>query len=298
MVASTPVHDAAAALRDVYLLRITSELAEGVHGYALDMDGARPAAAQLMFLLYWLAVLDHLWCARVEQRETTYQDAQHAARDMFPSPDHASQLHDVLQATSTLPASAPQPRAPGAPELPPYGVTDRVRLRDELLHVREQLFAWMRDQLGVPRPPPTEDDEDERDDMPFGLQHDPNVVAGLAAGTDALRREEAERGHRASWPLVYDDDAADRPAGDDAPGPDDQPAPSGALEPDDSLGQRDAPERDDAAEPGATPILDRALPDATEGPGTLSPPEESTDARADETEHYAQLFKHKVRGLR
>ena len=52
----------------------------------------------------------------------------------------------------------PRVQTPRPSDVPPYGQTDRVRLRDLLIDAREQTFAWMREQLGLPPPPAVGED--------------------------------------------------------------------------------------------------------------------------------------------
>ena len=45
-------------------MRIMSDMSEGVVGYACSADDALDTDTQLMYVLYWMDVLDHLWAAR------------------------------------------------------------------------------------------------------------------------------------------------------------------------------------------------------------------------------------------
>lgn len=153
VVTSTPQDSAAtAALRDTYLLRIMSDMWEGVAGYACSADDKLDTDTQLMYVLYWMDVLDHLWAARLGGRHVALDEVQQRADSLYPTPDHASRIDSVLEEVVT------DDRVLGAPvDMPQYSPTDRVRLRDEMTRAREQLFGWMRDQLRLPRPPTIEE---------------------------------------------------------------------------------------------------------------------------------------------
>lgn len=146
-----------AAIHDAYLLRITSELSEGITGYSASETEACSQDVQLMYVLYWMDVLDQLWVARLEQHTTQLCQVQQRARAHFPTPDEADRVATVLQTSFSVSTSDVWHAEPRDTDVPPYGVTDRVRLRDELLNAREQLFAWMRSQKGTSPPPTTMD---------------------------------------------------------------------------------------------------------------------------------------------
>ena len=133
-------------------MRIMSDMSEGVVGYACSADDALDTDTQLMYVLYWMDVLDHLWAARLSERHVALDEVQKCAACVFPTPEDAPRVHPVVQEVVM------DDRVLGTPvDMPRYSPTDRVRLRDEMTRAREQLFGWMRDQLRLPRPPTIEE---------------------------------------------------------------------------------------------------------------------------------------------
>ena len=134
-------------------MRIMSDMSEGVVGYACSADDALDTDTQLMYVLYWMDVLDHLWAARLSERHVALDEVQKCAASVFPTPEDAPRVHPVVQEVVM------DDRVLGTPvDMPRYSPTDRVRLRDEMTRAREQLFGWMRDQLRLPRPPTIEEE--------------------------------------------------------------------------------------------------------------------------------------------
>ena len=159
VVTSTPIDiPSTAALHDTYLLRLTSEMTDGIRGYTCRMDAALDHDTQLMYVLYWMELLDLLWAARLSRAFIQLQDARALAEASFPTPAHAHRVAAVLGTSTSLVTSRTGELAlQSQPHIPALCQTDCVRLRDEILHAKEQLFGWMRDQLGVPRPPTIDD---------------------------------------------------------------------------------------------------------------------------------------------
>ena len=159
VVTSTPIDiPSTAALHDTYLLRLTSEMTDGIRGYTCRMDPELDDDTQLMYVLYWMELLDLLWAARLNRAFIQLQDARTVAGASFPTPEHAHRVAAVLGTSTTLITSRTGELAlQSQPQIPALCQTDCVRLRDEILHAKEQLFGWMRDQLGVPRPPNIDD---------------------------------------------------------------------------------------------------------------------------------------------
>lgn len=155
--ASTPLQGPVAAIHDAYLLRITSELSEGITGYSTAATDDFPQDVQLMYVLYWMDVLDQLWVARLEQRVTELDRVKEGACAHFPTPDKADQVAAALQTSAAVSSSEAWQAGPSDKSVPPYGTTDRIRLRDEMCNARERLFAWMRSQKGLAPPPTTVD---------------------------------------------------------------------------------------------------------------------------------------------
>ena len=134
-------------------MRIMSDMSEGVVGYACSADDALDTDTQLMYVLYWMDVLDHLWAARLSERHVALDEVQKCAASVFPTPEDAPRVHPVVQEVVM------DDRVLGTPvDMPRYSPTDCVRLRDEMTRAREQLFGWMRDQLRLPRPPTIEEE--------------------------------------------------------------------------------------------------------------------------------------------
>ena len=128
-------------------------MSEGVVGYACSADDALDTDTQLMYVLYWMDVLDHLWAARLSERHVALDEVQKCAASVFPTPEDAPRVHPVVQEVVM------DDRVLGTPvDMPRYSPTDCVRLRDEMTRAREQLFGWMRDQLRLPRPPTIEEE--------------------------------------------------------------------------------------------------------------------------------------------
>ncbi|WFD37332.1 uncharacterized protein MJAP1_000276 [Malassezia japonica] len=154
IISTTPLLGATAALRDTYLLRLTTELTEGVVGYSTKSDSEHTAKAQLLHVLYWADLLDQLWAARLQRVPQRLSDAQKSAKTRFPTLDMESESMRI-DAESVR----PPPIVHGAvdEQIPPYAQTDRVRLRDVLSQAEQQLFGWMRNELGVPQPPEQEE---------------------------------------------------------------------------------------------------------------------------------------------
>lgn len=210
--ASTPLQGPVAAIHDAYLLRITSELSEGITGYSTAATDDVPQDVQLMYVLYWMDVLDQLWVARLEQRVTELDRVKEGACAHFPTPDKADQVAAVLQTSAAVSSSEAWQAGPSDKSVPPYGTTDRIRLRDEMCNARERLFAWMRSQKGLAPPPTTVD--------PW-----PSTHHTLESSADAEEREarlEAEEEEEAeTWaaehlaPPASDEDRAEERAEDD-----------------------------------------------------------------------------------
>lgn len=154
--AATPLQGCVAAIHDAYLLRITSELTEGITGYSAAGTAEFPQDVQLMYVLYWMDVLDQLWAARLGQHTIQLEKVQERARAHFPTPELADQVAATLKTIADVSTEAWQAE-PSDAAVPRYGMTDRVRLRDEMLNAREQLFVWMRAQKGAAPPPTTMD---------------------------------------------------------------------------------------------------------------------------------------------
>lgn len=179
--AATPLVGTAAALHDAYLLRLTSETAEGIAAYDTRADLHLSRDAQLMYTLYWMDVLDQLWAARLTPAALSLQKACAAAQAKFPTPERPDRISASLATASSI--RSPMPSEVAEPDIgiPAYSQTDRVRLRDELLHAREQLFGWMRDQVGMPRPPNV--DAEDRGTLPAheadGLSQEVNEAAAV-----------------------------------------------------------------------------------------------------------------------
>ncbi|WFD32928.1 hypothetical protein MSPP1_003981 [Malassezia sp. CBS 17886] len=150
---TTPLHGSSASLRDVYLLRVVSELFDGVVGYSLARDTTLARDVQLTLVLYWADVLDQLWAARLHRAELTFHDAQHAAHVKFPLPERADQLPSIFATSTYIQSPMAPPSSISLGDIPPLSTTDSVRLRDVLVDTREQLFAWMRRQFGMEPPP-------------------------------------------------------------------------------------------------------------------------------------------------
>jgi len=133
-------------------MRIMSDMSEGVVGYACSADDALDTDTQLMYVLYWMDVLDHLWAARLSGRHVALDEVQKCAASVFPKPEDAPRVRPVVQEVVM------DDRVRGTPvDMPRYSPTDRVRLRDEMTRAREQLFGWMRDQLRLPLQPNIEE---------------------------------------------------------------------------------------------------------------------------------------------
>ncbi|WFD21178.1 GTPase Cdc42 [Malassezia caprae] len=173
--AATPLQGCVAAIRDAYLLRITSELTEGITGYSAAGTAEFTQDVQLMYVLYWMDVLDQLWAARLEQHTTQLATVQERARAQFPTPDLADRVTAALQTITDVTREAWQVEPLDA-DVPRYSMTDRVRLRNEMLNAREQLFTWMRTEKGVAPPPTTVDAW-------------PNTQAALQTSAEAEERE-------------------------------------------------------------------------------------------------------------
>lgn len=260
VVASTPLDTAAtAALRDAYLLRVTSEMAEGVAGYACDADTRHDVETQLMYVLAWMDTLDRLWAARLTSRVLTLGDAQAGAHAVYPTPAHADRIRAKLTSSDELDEQSKDVGGRPSADMPRYSQTDRVRLRDELLRAREQLFAWMRQQLGMPLPPTVED---------------ASPTTGARPRKEWGPEQEPEQGpeQEATEPLANDADN-EREAGT-------PPA-------------KDADNKQDAGKlPASHAGTKHANDEDTDGPvvgGRLAAPGVS--------DHYAQLFEKKVRAV-
>lgn len=157
VIAATPLHQESVPVRDTYLFRVLSEMTEGVRGFDITSASAKEADMELMYVLYWMDVLDKLWAARFHQRHVSLREIQDESKATFPTPTEASRVPEVLASATSLGSPVSEAEADPPASVPKYSVTDSIRLRDEMLDAKEQLFGWMRDQLGVPRPPVMED---------------------------------------------------------------------------------------------------------------------------------------------
>ncbi|KAI3617082.1 hypothetical protein CBS9595_002991 [Malassezia furfur] len=268
VVSATPLRGSAAALRDAYLLRLTTELTEGIVGYSIR--DAPDRFALLTQVLYWTDLLDQLWDARIRRIALPLTDAQHTAHERFP--EHTSEAARIEDAESVRPSA--QVKGDTDTSIPAYDQTERVRLRDVLSQAEQQLFAWMRDALGAP-PPPVQDEEDDD-------------VGGMPMSSTLLSNEAGQDGSEDGDPADNDEDVADM----DNAAPSDGPAVEAVAD--------DIAADAEAMRAGAP---DTKAPDAnapeTEGgdAGTSLPAPDSPapEALTEEQQHYADVFEHKVR---
>lgn len=157
VVAATPLQKPTASVRDAYLLRLTTDITEGVVGYALHSKSDRDQ--RLQQVLYWTDVLDQLWTARIRRIPWTLHHARQLAHQRFPN-DQSMDQH-IKQTESMAPASSIEGTQDDS--IPAFDQTDRVRLRDVLSGAEHELFGWMRDARGLPRPPDQDPVEYERE---------------------------------------------------------------------------------------------------------------------------------------
>ncbi|WFD08441.1 hypothetical protein MVES1_003817 [Malassezia vespertilionis] len=155
VVCATPLIGSTAAVRDTYLLRITSDIMDEITGYDANADPAVPRASQLSYVLYWVSVLDQLWSARLDCASIHLHDVKVHASKQFPTPQHAAPMNARIASAASVTRAERVPMHAND-SIPEYGQTDRVRLRDVLIRARDQLFRWVRAQLGA-LPPPEED---------------------------------------------------------------------------------------------------------------------------------------------
>ncbi|WFC96455.1 hypothetical protein MBRA1_003112 [Malassezia brasiliensis] len=265
VVSATPLRGSAAALRDAYLLRLTTELTEGIVGYPIR--NAPDRFALLTQVLYWTDLLDQLWDARIRRIALPLTDAQHTAHERFP--ENVPEAVRIEDAESVRPFA--QVKGDTDTSIPAYDQTERVRLRDVLSQAEQQLFAWMRDALGAPPPPVQDEEDDDLGGMPRSSVMLPNE-AGQDSGEDGNP--------------TYNNDM-------DNAAPNDGPAAEAVAD--------DIAADADAIRAGApdTEVPDADAPDTEAGDGRapLHAPESlAREALTEEQQHYADVFEHKVRG--
>lgn len=267
VVCATPLVGSTASLRDTYLLRLTSDLTEGITAYPIHKEAQR--STLLRRVLYWADVLDQLWTARVQRVPHTLSHALHDAHQRFLT--HAS---DPARAADVASIAPPPPIQGNVdPQIPAYDQTERVRLRDVLAGAEQQLFAWMRDALGAPQPP----------------------LCDADGGTNAAAMQDEALLQNATRPL-HDEQAAEAERAHEAAADEvDAGEPFINKEPDAHSTDAHAP-----AAPAA-PALSRAPSEAPAAPHPDAPPQEAVPDRAGpapctaEHQHYADLFEQKVR---
>ncbi|WFD45216.1 hypothetical protein MPSI1_003894 [Malassezia psittaci] len=165
VIAATPLQKPTAPVRDAYLLRLTTDITEGIIGYALHSKPDRDQ--RLQQVLYWIDVLDQLWTARIRRIPWTLHHARQLAHQRFP--DDESIDRRIKQTESMEPVS--NIKGTQDDSIPAFDQTDRVRLRDVLAGAEHELFGWMRDARGLPRPPDQDPVDYERE-----LQRDAQMM--------------------------------------------------------------------------------------------------------------------------
>ena len=177
LVTSIPIIGSSAALRDAYLLRVTSELTEGIIGYNVAMD-TRRRDVQLTFVLYWLDLLDRVWSARMNREQLDLNAARHDSKAAYPWDKDEKTLQNARDATSSFQPPTSRISTPLPADVVTFQQTDRIRLREVLVTARGHIFSWMRSQIGEKAPPML-------DEMP--VQRDP--VDGVVRQAAALAEQ-------------------------------------------------------------------------------------------------------------
>ena len=165
VVAATPLLKPTASVRDAYLLRLTTDITEGIVGYALHSKPDRDQ--RLQQVLYWIDVLDQLWTARIRRIPWTLHHARQLAHQRFSddqSIDRRIKQTESMESASNIEGTQDD-------SIPAFDQTERVRLRDVLAGAEHELFGWMRDARGLPRPPDQDPVEYERE-----LQRDAQMI--------------------------------------------------------------------------------------------------------------------------
>lgn len=210
LVTATPLVGSSANVHDAYLLRLTTEITDGIPGYATRDDAELGRDAQLVYVLYWLDLLDQAWAARIQREPFDLAAAQTHTLKRFPWSEEHAALAAAKASAASLRSPAARVSTPVSSELAPYGQTDSVRLRNVLLGAQERLFGWMRDELGLPRPPMQADGEAEEAGAPAA---DPGDEADEPepeeAEDQAEEPREAGSGEKRAGPFEGPDAPAD-----------------------------------------------------------------------------------------
>jgi hypothetical protein len=203
VVASIPPIGPSVPLLVSYLLRLTSELLDGIAGYQLsaeathDNDGEEDTeevikdvpllTEQLQYVIQCLSILDKVWSSVLKGQLIDINAARiNVERDFKDSDDYFPQGQEderqyksakagINDVAGRYPSQSHKGQhlkeaksIVGSKGFASVAQTDRIRLRNVIMLGKENLFAWMRIQLNVPLPPPqigAEEDVGEEEDL-------------------------------------------------------------------------------------------------------------------------------------
>ncbi|WFD34349.1 hypothetical protein MCUN1_001188 [Malassezia cuniculi] len=193
LVTSVPLIGSSAALRDTYLLRLTSEITDGIIAYSTTTD-THSRDAQLTLVLYWLDLLDRAWAVRMNRETFDIKAARDAAHTAYPWDNDPKALRAAQKAaSSSLRVPSSRVSTPHQDAIVSFQQTDRIRLREVLVSARERIFAWMRSQLGGKAPPVLEEHTEESDVVAGVVRQAAAVAEQYAANASSKRKHKDER---------------------------------------------------------------------------------------------------------